>query len=91
MERKETMKKSTQKDYRRQVNRYFEMELSDLPLTQVLLGLPELHREKVRKVIRLHYRIKKPPADAAVYIMRVLRGPCKSLIVGQKEEREWSD
>jgi len=41
-------------------------------------------------VIRLHYRIKQPPANAAAYIMRVLRGPCKSLIVGQKEEREWA-
>ena len=85
------MKKTTMKDYRRQVVRYFEMEFSDVPLRQVLLGLPELYREKVRKVIRLHYRIKKPAANAAVYIMRVLRGPCKSLIVGQKEEREWAD
>jgi hypothetical protein len=53
--------------------------------------LRELYREKVWKVIRLHYRIKKPPANAAAYVMRVLRGPCKSLIVGQKEEREWAD
>jgi hypothetical protein len=85
------MKKTTLKDYRRQVIRYFEMEYSDKPLKQVLLGLRELYREKVGKAIRLHYRIEKPPADAAVYIMRVLRGPCKSLIVGQKEEREWAD
>jgi hypothetical protein len=67
------------------------LEYSDVPLKQVLLGLRELYREKVWKVIRLHYRIKKPPANAAAYVMRVLRGPCKSLIVGQKEEREWAD
>ncbi len=85
------MEKTTLKDYRRQVVRYFELEYSDLPLKQVLLRLPELYREKVGKVIRLHYRIKKPAANAAVYIMRVLRGPCKSLIVGQKEERDWAD
>ena len=85
------MQKTTLKNYRRQVIRYFEMEYSDKPLKQVLLGLRQLYREKVRKVIRLHYRIKKPPANAAAYVMRVLRGPCKSLIVGQKEEREWSD
>ena len=85
------MEKTTLKNYRRQVIQYFELEYSDKPLKQVLLGLPELYREKVRKVIRLHYRIKKPPADAAVYMMRVLRGPCRSLIVGQKEEREWAD
>ena len=85
------MRKTTLKNYRRQVIRYFEMEYSDKPLKQVLLGLRQLYREKVRKVIRLHYRIKKPPANAAAYVMRVLRGPCKSLIVGQKEEREWAD
>ena len=85
------MNKTTLKDYRRQVVRYFELEYSDVPLKQVLLRLPELYREKVRKVIRLHYRIKKPPADAAVYMMRVLRGPTRSLIVGQKEERDWAD
>ena len=85
------MRKTKLKDSRRQVIRYFELEYSDVPLKQVLLGLRELYREKVRKVIRLHYRIKKPPANAAAYVMRVLRGPCKSLIVGQKEEREWAD
>lgn len=83
------MKKTKLRDYRQQVTRYFELEWSDLPRKQVLLGLPELYREKVRKVIRLHFRTKKTPADAAVYIMRVLRGPCKSLIVGLQDEREW--
>ncbi len=85
------MGKTTLKDYRRQVIRYFEMEYSDVPLKQVLLRLPQLYREKVGKVIRLHYRIKKPAANAAAYVMRVLRGPTRSLIVGQKEEREWAD
>ena len=66
---------------------YFEMEFSDLPLEQVLFRLPEKYSEKVGKVISLHHRLKKPPADAAAYAMRILRGPCRTLIVGQTEER----
>jgi hypothetical protein len=81
------MKKTKLQDYRRQVIRYFEMEWSDVPLEQVLLRLPDKYSEKVGKVVRLHHRIKKPPANAAAYAMRVLRGSCRSLIVGQTEER----
>jgi hypothetical protein len=81
------MKKTKLQDYRRQVTRYFEMEFSDVPLDQVLLRLPEKYSEKVGKVISLHHRLKKPPADAAAYAVRILRGPCRSLIVGQGEER----
>ena len=85
--RKERMKKTKLQDYRRQVETYFEMEYSDLPLEQVLFRLRELYSEKVGKVVRLHHKLKKPPADAAAYAMRILRGPCRSLIVGQTEER----
>lgn len=81
------MKKTKLQDYRWQVIRYFEMEFSDVPLEQVLLRLPEKYAEKVGKVISLHHRLKKPPADAAAYAMRFLRGPCRSLIAGQAEER----
>lgn len=81
------MKKTKLQDYRRQVESYFEMEFSDVPLEQVLSRLPEKYTEKVGKVISLHHRLKKPPPDAAAYAMRILRGPCRSLIVGQIEER----
>ena len=83
------MKKTKLQDYRRQVESYFQMEYSDVSIQQVLLRVPELYRVKVGKVIRLHHRLQKPPANAAAYAMRVLRGPCRSLIVGQQEEREW--
>ena len=82
------MKKTNLQDYRRQVEIYFEMEYSDLPLEQVLFRLPEKYTVKVAKVVRLHHSIKKPPANAAAYAMRILRGPCRSLIVGQTEERQ---
>ena len=81
------MKKTKLQDYRRQVEIYFQMEWSDIPLEQVLFRLPEKYTVKVGKVVRLHHRIKKPPANAAAYAMRVLRGPCRSLIVGQTDER----
>ena len=81
------MKKTKLQDYRRQVEIWFLMEWSDVPLQQVLFRLPEKYGEKVEKVISLHHRLKKPPADAAGYAMRILRGPCRSLIVGQTEER----
>ena len=84
---KEPMKKTKLQDYRRQVEIYFEMEYSDLPLEQVLFRLPEKYSEKVGKVVRLHHSIKKPPANAAAYAMRIVRGPCRSLIVGQTEGR----
>jgi len=83
------MKKTKLQEYRRQVTSYFQMEYSDVPLQQVLLRLPKLYSVKVWKVIRLHHSLKKPPSNAAAYAMRVLRGPCRSLIVGQQEEREW--
>jgi hypothetical protein len=81
------MKKTKLQDYRRQVEIYFEMEYSDVPLEQVLLRLREMYSEKVGKVISLHHSLKKPPANAAAYAMRIVRGPCRSLIVGQTEER----
>ena len=81
------MKKTKLPEYRQRVESYFELEYSDLPLEQVLFRLPEKYSEKVGKVISLHHRLKKPPADAAAYARRVLRGPCRSLIVGQTEER----
>jgi hypothetical protein len=81
------MEKTKLQDYRRQVEIYFEMEYSDLPLEQVLFRLPEKYTVKVGKVISLHHSLKKPPADAAGYVTRILRGPCRTLIVGQTEER----
>lgn len=81
------MKRTKLPDYRRQVEIYFELEYSDLPLEQVLFRLPEKYSDKVGKVVSLHHRLKKPPADAAAYAMRILRGLCRSLIVGQTEER----
>ena len=80
------MKKTKLQDFRRQVEGYFLMEYSDVPLEQVLFRLPEKYTVKVGKVISLHHSLKKPPANAAAYAMRVLRGPCRSLIVGQTEE-----
>ena len=77
------MKKTKLQDYRRQVEIYFKMEYSDLPLEQALFRLPEKYSVKRGKVVRLHHRIKKPPADAAAYAMRILRGPCRTLIVGR--------
>jgi hypothetical protein len=80
------MKKTKLPEYRQRVESYFELEYSDLPLEQVLFRLPEKYTVKVGKVISLHHSLKKPPADAAGYAVRILRGPCRSLIVGQTEE-----
>ena len=43
------MKKTKLQDYRRQVESYFHMEFSDVPLEQVLLRLPEKYTVKVAK------------------------------------------
>ena len=59
-------------EYRQRVESYFQMEYSDKPLQQVLVGLPDKYPRKVEKVI-------------AGYAMRLLRGPCRSLIAGQEE------
>ena len=73
-------------EYRQRVESYFQMEYSDKPLQQVLVGLPDKYPRKVEKVIELHYQLNKPPSDAAGYAMRLLRGPCRSLIVGQQDD-----
>ena len=83
---KEPMKKTKLQDYRRQVESYFHMEFSDVPLEQVLLRLPEKYTIKVAKLVRLLHSMKKPPSDAAGYAMRFLRPPFRCLIVGQEEE-----
>jgi len=72
-------------EYRQRVESYFELEYSDTPLLEVLAGLPDKYAGKVSKVIELHHQLKKPLSDAAGYAMRILRGPCRSLIVGQEE------
>ena len=72
-------------EYRQRVESYFQLEYSDTPLQQVLAGLPDKYAGKVSKVIELHHQLKKPPSDAAGYAMRIVRGPCRSLIVGQQE------
>jgi hypothetical protein len=72
-------------EYRQRVESYFELEYSDTPLQQVLVGLPDKYARKADKVIELHHQLKKPPSDAAGYAMRLLRGPCRSLIAGQEE------
>jgi hypothetical protein len=82
------MAKTKLKYYRRQVDTYFGLEFSDIPLAKVLFRLPEKYSRKLASVIRLHHRLEKPPADAAEYCMRILRGPCPVLIVGQLEDRE---
>ena len=72
-------------EYRQRVESYFELEYSDTPLQQVLVGLPDKYARKADKVIELHHQLKKPPSDAAGYVMRIVRGPCRSLIAGQEE------
>lgn len=72
-------------DYRQMVESYFQLEYSDKPLQQVLESLPGKYRVKADKVIELHHQLKKPPSDAAGYVMRIVRGPCRSLIAGQEE------
>jgi hypothetical protein len=77
--------KLPQSEYCQRVESYFQLEYSDTPLQQVLAGLPDKYARKVSKLIELHHQLKKPPPDAAGYAMRLLRGPCRSLIAGQEE------
>jgi hypothetical protein len=72
-------------EYSQRVESYFQLEYSDTPLQEVLAGLPDKYAGKVSKVIELHHQLRKPPSDAAGYAMRLLRGPCRSLIAGQEE------
>ena len=73
-------------NYRDLAIEYFHMEFSDRPLEQLLLNCPESFNEKVEKVIRLHHRTNKAPADAAAFIARLLRPRLKVLIVGQVDD-----
>ena len=72
-------------EYRQRAESYFQFEYSDTPLQQVLVGLPDKYARKVSKVIELHHQLHKSPSDAAGYAMRLLRGPCRSLIAGQQD------
>jgi hypothetical protein len=72
--------------YRGLAIEYFHREFSDRPLQQLLLQCPESFPEKLEKVIRLHHQTKKPPADAAAFIARLLKPRMKCLIVGQGED-----
>jgi len=71
-------------EYRQRVESYFELEYTDILLQQVLVGLPDKYSRKAGKVIELHHQLKKPPSDAAGYLMRIVRGPCRSLSAGQE-------
>jgi hypothetical protein len=65
---------------------YFHLEFSDRPLDQLLLQCPQSFKGKMEKVIRLHHRINKPPADAAAFMARLLKPRLKVLIVGQADD-----
>jgi hypothetical protein len=52
----------------------------------LLLQCPESFSEKIEKVIRLHHRTDKPPADAAAFMARLLKPRLKFLIVGQSDD-----
>lgn len=67
-------------DYRHLVIAYFHQEFSDIPLNILLCMIPKTISLKVEKVVALHYRIRKPPADAAGFMMRLFRPRFKSLI-----------
>ena len=73
--------------YRGLAIEYFHLEFSDRPLEQLLLQCPESFAEKMEKVIRLHHRTNKAPADAAAYMARLLRPRLKVLIVGQVDDQ----
>ena len=77
--------KMTRSEYHQRVESYFHLEYSDTPLQQVLESLPEKYRAKADRVIELHHQLHKLPSDAAGYVMRIVRGPCRSLIAGQEE------
>lgn len=63
------------------------MEYSDIPLSQVLLQLPDHYRDKAKTAILLCHRLKRPPSDSAAFMMRLFRPRTGYLIVGQKAER----
>jgi len=64
----------------------FHLEFSDRRLDQLLLQCPGSFKEKMEKVIRLHHRTNKPPADAAVFMARLLKPRLRSLIRGQSDD-----
>ena len=72
--------------YRDRVIEYFHLEFSDRPLEQMLLQCPESFTDKMEKVIRLHHRTNKAPADAAAFMARLLKPRLKFLIVGQSDD-----
>lgn len=72
--------------YRQLALEYFQLEFSDRSLEELLLQCPSSFGEKMEKVIRLHHKIQKPPADAAAFMARLIRPRLKVLIVGQAEE-----
>ncbi len=80
------MQKNKLSVFRKQVEKYFELEFSDLALKKILCNLPEKYLGKVEEVIELHYRNNKLPANAAAYAMRIIRGPCRNLIIGLDDE-----
>lgn len=72
--------------YRDLAIEYFHLEFSDRPLDQLLLQCPESFKGKMEKVIRLHHRTAKPPADAAAFMARLLKPRLRSLILGQSDD-----
>lgn len=72
--------------YRDLAIEYFHLEFSDCRLEQLLLQCPECFTDKMEKVIRLHHRTNKPPADAAAFMARLLKPRLKCLIVGQADD-----
>jgi hypothetical protein len=72
--------------YRNLAIEYFHLEFSDRRLDQLLLKCPESFTEKMEKVIRLHHRTNKSPADAAAFMARLLRPRLQCLIVGQDDD-----
>ncbi len=71
--------------YRGLAIEYFHLEFSDCRLEQLLLRCPKSFAEKMEKVIRLHHRTNRPPADAAAFMARLLKPRLKCLIVGQTD------
>jgi hypothetical protein len=66
--------------YRRMAIDYFRWEFSDVPLSELLRLVPNNIAIKVEKVIALHFRIGKPPSEAACFMMRLFRPRFKNLI-----------
>ena len=72
--------------YRGLAIEYFHLEFSDRPLEQLLLQCPDSFAGKMEKVIRLHHRTNKSPAEAAAFMARLLKPRLKCLIVGQADD-----